>query len=121
MTRFFVYISCSHHGPHSQTNTEPFSVMAFVQLSKFRLFLPANYTTHKICCHVHVLPMRASWFWRCGQFFPSLLTAYWVLSAYFLAVLKISVCAYFTVCTVGASSTLNFSADSQTATNRRWK
>ena len=37
---------------------------------------------------------KVSWFWRCGQILPSLLSAYWVLSAYFLAVLEISVCAY---------------------------
>ena len=45
-------------------------------------------------CHVHVLLTRASRFWRCAQFFLSLLSAYWVLSTYFLVVLKISVCAY---------------------------
>ena len=33
-----------------------------------------------------MLPTKASRFWRCGQFFPLLLSAYWVLSAYFLAV-----------------------------------
>ena len=33
---------------------------------------------------------KASRFWGCGQFLPSLLSAYWVLSTYFLAVLEIS-------------------------------
>ena len=33
-------------------------------------------------------------FLGCGQFLPSLLSVYWVISAYFLAVLEISICAY---------------------------
>ena len=37
---------------------------------------------------------EASQFWGHGQFLPSLLTTYWVLRAYFLAVSVISVCAY---------------------------
>ena len=57
----------------------------------FWFFLPAEYA------HVHA----ALAFWGRGQFFcRSLLSAYWVLSAYFLAVFEISVCAYQPVYTV---------------------
>ena len=47
-SRFFVYIS---------SRQEPMFVMA----SQIELFLPANsYTTHFICCRVHVLPTKVS-------------------------------------------------------------
>ena len=50
--------------------------------------------TCRVRCHVHVLPKRRSGFGAVVNFSLLLLSAYWVLSVNFLAVLEISVCAY---------------------------
>ena len=59
------------------------------QLTLFGDSMENTKSTRRSCCQVHVLLTRVSRFWRCGQFFPSPLSAFWVLSVYFLAVLRI--------------------------------
>ena len=77
---FFVYIS----------RQEP----TFVMASQIELFLPANsYTTHLLSSTRATNEGIARGFGGVVNF-PSLLSAYWVLSAYFLAVLQISAYAY---------------------------
>jgi len=112
--RHFIYISCSHqdknqrlswhhsshslgipqwtpsqHGeptPESKISTfhpVPSSLVNFsATIVQYRRSLRLTLLS---CTHA---TKKASWFWRCGQFLPSL------LSAHFLAVLEISVCAY---------------------------
>ena len=60
----------------------------------FLHIFPAEYAV------IHVLPKRHRDFGGVVNFCLSLLSTYWVLSAYFLAVLEISVCAYYPVYTV---------------------
>ena len=70
-TRFFVYISCSHQDKNLRLSWHH---------SSSSFYLP---TTLLICCQVStVLPTRASRFWRCGQFFPLLLSAYCCMIPY---------------------------------------
>ena len=54
--------------------------------------LPDKYTNHLLSC-THATK-ESSWFWSVVNFYLSLLSTYWVLSAYLLAVLEISICAY---------------------------
>ena len=76
---------CDVHGPHSQINTELFS--SYGDCPAFWFFLPAKHTAHLLSCTLAT--KQAMRFVGVVNF-----CAYWVLSAYFLVVLEISVCAY---------------------------
>ena len=92
------------HGEH-QVNTENLYQTQCSGGSKISTFHPVasslvNYngtiltiSTTRLFCHVHVLPKRRRSF-GVSSILPSLLRTSWVVSAYFLAVLEISVCAY---------------------------
>ena len=90
-TRLFIYIS---------SRQEP----TFVMASQHTLLEIPRWTSspHGELSGYFYLPSTLS----CTRathvvnFCLSLLSAYWVLSAYFFAVLEISVCAYYPVCTV---------------------
>ena len=56
----------------------------------FRFFLPAKYTVMYTCYQRHITVL--------GVWSISLLSTYWVLSAYFLAVLEISICTLINPC-----------------------
>ena len=102
------------HGEH-QVNTENLHQIVetkcmynnIVAVPRYQLLttLLANYkgtistiSTTRLFCHVHVLPKECRGL-GCGQILPSLLSAYWVISSYFLAVLEISICrAYSNTC-----------------------
>ena len=72
---------CDVHGLHSELNTEPFSSHGVCPA--FGFILPAKYSTHLLQC-THATK-ETSWFGGFGQYCLSLLSTYWVLSAYFLA------------------------------------
>ena len=81
---------CDVHGPYSQINTEPF--LSHGVFPAFEFFLPAKYTNHLLPCTRAT--KEASQFEDVVNICLSLLSAYWVLSAYFLAVLETSICVY---------------------------
>ena len=83
--------------------------MALVQLSS-SFHLPSILL---ICCHVLVLPKRRHGFGGVVNFCLSLLRAYWVLRAYLLAVLEISVRAYYTILDLLAEKKLSFPSDEE--------
>ena len=121
MIQLFIYISCSHqnknqslswhHSSHSlgdytvnskstrRTYTRE-SKLSVVAVPRYQLFtqrlhrlqrynIDDLYSFLMYTCYQKGVSVLG-----CGQFLPSLLSTYWVISAYFLAVLEISVCAY---------------------------
>ena len=93
MTRLFIYISCSHLNKnqrlswhHSRTLFGDSTVNTKSTQRGFGFFLPAKRTVMYTCYQ------RGFTIWGVWSIFClSLLSAYWVLSAYFLAGLEISV------------------------------
>ena len=92
-TRLFVYINCSHQDKNQRLQLTLFRAsMVNIKSTQraFKFFLPAEYAVMYMCYQ----EVYASQFWDVVNFCLSLLSAYWVLSTYFLAVFETSVSTY---------------------------
>ena len=99
MTQFFVYISCSHQNKNIRLSWHPARTLFTCQLHSH------------ICCKVPRATNKGIAVLKVWSIFPSLLSTYWVLSTYFLAVFKINMHALINPCVQYVYSRISASSE----------